>query len=168
MSTGGLVNRIRKVETADDVESLVSVVNQAFLTVADEFGFSASNAPTFPAFIEKSVIEKQRERGLKLYGYWADGVLIGCIGTRDTGEGVFLIERLAVLPEYRHRNIGSRLMEFALDKIAQEHGKTAVVEIVDSNEQLKSWYQKQGFVERRIDHYAHLPFEVSVLDMTLE
>jgi ribosomal protein S18 acetylase RimI-like enzyme len=159
---------IISINPEDHLSSIVSVINRAFQTVANEFGFTKESVSHFPAFIDKAVIEKQINNGLILYGFIHDAELIGCIGIRNLNDNnTFMIERLAVLPEHRHEKIGTVLMDYAINKIIENDGKIAEVEIVNENIRLKKWYLNQGFLEIRIDHYDFLPFTVGVLTKSL-
>jgi len=163
------VERIERIKTTDDIEKITQVINQSFQTVAEEFGFTRQNAPTFPAFIEPEIIENQIHEGLSLYCFIVDDIFVGSIGTSDLKDNdTFKIERLAVLPGYRHQGIGKRLMDYAYQKITKNSGKIAQVEIVNENTKLKSWYTDNGFYELRIDNYKQLPFTVCVLTKELE
>jgi len=73
-----------------------------------------------------------------------------------------MIERLAVLPDYRHNSVGLKLMKHALNIIKTENGKRVEVEIVNENWRLNKWYIDQGFIKIRIDQYSCLPFNVGV------
>jgi ribosomal protein S18 acetylase RimI-like enzyme len=156
------------IRSGDQVEVVTDVINRSFLTVAKDFGFTKESVSHFPAFIGKEVLEKQIHNGLQMFGFISEDTCIGCIGIkREDDNGLYKIERLAVLPERRHNAIGRTLMDFAVKEIRKEGGKRAVVEIVNENTQLKNWYIGQGFLEIRIDTYERLPFTVGVLEKDL-
>ncbi len=160
--------RMTEVITADKIELATKIINQAFLTVANEFGFTQDNAPTFPAYITTEKIENQVRSGLKLFIYEENEKCIGCIGISYTKESdCFKAERLAVIPEYRQKGIGKKMMEYIEEKVKEEHGKSILVEIVNENVKLKDWYTRNNFSEVRIEKYDHLPFTVSVLEKKL-
>lgn len=152
----------------DQIEVVTKVINRSFQTVADEFGFTKDSVSHFPAFIDKGVIEKQIRNGLQMFCFLIEDTCVGCIGfKRDNEEGLYKIERLAVLPERRHKQIGRLLMDFVVKEIRRDGGSRAIVEIVNENTQLKKWYINQGFIEIRIDRYERLPFTVGVLEKKL-
>lgn len=89
---------------------------------------------------------------------------MGCVGIEDPQkDDTFYIERLAVLPDYRHKRIGRRLMDYAFEKIKSYNGKTVSIGIIDENTVLKEWYKKYGFEETGIKKFDHLPFTVCFL-----
>ncbi len=160
--------RIIPINDDADIVKVCSVINMAFLTVANELGYTKETVPTFPAFIGKNTIINQINNGLKLFGLLLDNSLVGSIGIKkENTEGLFKIERLAIIPAYRHKKYGKMLMDYALNEIHNTGGKIAEVEIVNENLKLKKWYLNQGFREIRIDTYQHLPFTVGVLDINI-
>jgi ribosomal protein S18 acetylase RimI-like enzyme len=146
----------------NNITVITNVVNSSFLTVAKEFGFTKENAPTFPAFIGEDRIEKDLNRGLIMYGYSCEHKIIGCVGY-SIKDGNYLIERLAVLPEFRHKNIGKKLMEYVEQKIMRTGGTLIEINIVNENIELKEWYKSIGYKEIEIKEYEHLPFKVGIL-----
>jgi ribosomal protein S18 acetylase RimI-like enzyme len=146
-----------------DCELITNLVNQAFITVALQFGYTEEQAPSFPAFIHSSVISDQMTDGLKFFGFKTEGDIVGCAGYRRRDDCLYVIERLAVLPEFRRRGIGERLMKHIENTIKKKHGDKLEVSIVDNNQTLKDWYKRLGYQELRIEEYARLPFKVCVL-----
>ena len=145
------------------VNDVHKVITQAFSTVAQEFHFTKESVPHFPAFINVDVIQKQIDNGLVMFACVEEENVIGSVGIKKEDNNIYKIERLAVLPEERHHNIGQMLMNYALERIKEKKGITAVVEIVYENVVLKKWYEKQGFKMKAIEKYDHLPFQVGVL-----
>lgn len=163
------MERIEGIKNKNDIDRITIVINQSFQTVAEEFGFTEQSVPTFPAFIKPEIIENQISKGLFLYCFSVADAFAGSVGISDLRDtNTFKIERLAVLPEYRHCGIGKKLMDFAYNEIAARSGKIAQVEIVNENTKLKSWYTNNGFREIRIDTYKHLPFTVCVMNKGVE
>lgn len=157
-----------EVISQNEIELVTKIINEAFLTVAHEFNFTQENAPTFPAYITAARIENQIQCGLKLFIYKDNEINVGCIGVSYSKESnCFKAERLAVIPEYRHRGIGKKLMNFIEEKVKKERGNSVIVEIVNENVNLKDWYIRNNFSEVKIEKYDHLPFTVSVLEKKL-
>jgi len=69
---------IRKVEQAD-VRECVEVIRKSFATVADEFGFTAENAPRFTAFAttEERILWHLLGEHRPMYAYCEDGKIVG-------------------------------------------------------------------------------------------
>lgn len=161
-------HRIIEVETAEQIAVVTGIINRSFQTVADEFLFTKETVPGFPAYISIEKISGQIRDGLNMYLYEEGDRNVGCIGICfSDGANGCKVERLAVIPEFRHRGIGKKLMEFIENKAKLMNEETLQLEIVHENSILKNWYSANGFVELRIDTYDHLPFKVGVLEKKL-
>ena len=147
-----------------DGKIVADIVNRAFITVAKHFNFTKENAPGFPAFIGTDVIERQFNDGLKMYGYKNSEQIIGCVGYSYYKGQIYIIERLATLPEYRHLGIGKKLMVFAENKIKENGGKIAEVHVVDKNIVLIEWYKKLNYKKVRVAEIESLPFNSYVMN----
>ena len=152
-----------KIEENNDSTIITEIVNKSFITVANEFDYTIKNAPMFPAFIKKDIIEKQILKGLKMYVYKVGNKIIGSIGY-SFKNNKYTIERLSVLPEYRHKNIGKTLMVIIENKIKEKNGLSVKVEIVNNNIRLKEWYKKLGYKEVEVQEFNHLPFKVGIME----
>jgi len=63
----------------NDSKIVTDILNKSFITVAQQFGFTKENAPTFPAFINSDRIDGFLHNGLKMYGYKKNDLIIGCM-----------------------------------------------------------------------------------------
>jgi len=151
----------------DDSVLVAGILNRAFATVAQQFNFTQENAPRFPAFIGPEAITAQLVRGLKMYCYRINNETAGCIGYTPLKDRIYLIERLAVLPEYRHSGIGKKLMQFAERQIVKEGGNIAEAHIVDINTELVEWYKKLKYNITRIEVLKSAPFDSYVMNKEL-
>jgi ribosomal protein S18 acetylase RimI-like enzyme len=151
----------------DDPQLITGILNRSFLTVAKTFGYTAEQVPSFPAFIDRGVIVGQLQEGFKIFGAKSDNVIAGCAGYKAIDGTTGVIERLAVLPEYRHRGIGKHLLEFIEITIRGNKGTIAELSIVDNNLVLKNWYKRLGYQEWSIEEHPQLPFKVCVLQKWL-
>lgn len=78
------------------------------------------------------------------------------------GEGE--VQRIAVLPQYRGRGLGRKMME-AMMNISRENQVTAVsLEVRESNTAARSLYESYGFAEEAVrKDYYHEPTENAVI-----
>ena len=128
----------------DALPDCVPVIGESFATVAEEFGLTEANCPTNPAFIRE-------ER------------LAGCVAVEAKGD-VAYIEKLAVLPAYRHRGLGKRLVDAAMEYAGVMGCGTVSIGIIDENRVLKEWYRGMGFEVTEIKRFDHLPFRVCMME----
>jgi len=146
----------------EDLATNVKILNKAHLTVAKDFNFTKENNPTNSAFIDIDTLKVQLDKGIELYLMIVQQVALGCIAIEKSSKEIdtYYIEKVSVIPEYRHHGYGKVLMDFAIDIIKQAGGKTVSLALIDSNNRLKKWYMQQGFRETGKKDFEHLPFRV--------
>ena len=153
---------IKKIEIID--EACVKVIRDSFITVANEFNITRENAPTNPAFIEIGSLHAMKQKGIDIYGAYINNILIGLVAIEKSNDSLYFMEKLAVLPEYRHNGYGSRLIDFVVETVKEAGGNKISIGIINENKVLKDWYIKNGFSETGIKQFPHLPFSVCFLE----
>ena len=96
---------------------------------------------TFPVWAED--LRQKLDRGLmELYQLEVDSRIVGtgCIVSEDEVCGV--IAAVAVVPEYRHRGLGSRISRFLVKRIL-EKGKTP--QLISGYDEVAELYRQVGF-----------------------
>jgi ribosomal protein S18 acetylase RimI-like enzyme len=157
---------IKQITKQDDFVVLSKLLNIAFATVARDFGLTKQNNPTNSAFITSDELKAQLTEYREFYKYMDNGKPIGFVAIEkslDTSD-TFYIEKLSVIPDYRHLGTGKRLMDFASNRIMELKGKRISIGLINSNIVLKNWYGKLGYVEYAIKTFEHLPFEVCLME----
>ncbi|MDR2920856.1 MAG: GNAT family N-acetyltransferase [Tannerella sp.] len=160
---------IKKVSSQDDFNILAKLLNEAFATVAEDFGLTKENSPTNNAFITGEELELQLTGNREFYVYENYGEKVGFIAVEKSLStlGTFYIEKMAVTPACRHYGIGLLLMDFATNRIKELGGKRISIGLIDSNTILKEWYSKQGFAEFEHKTFDHLPFNVCMMEKNI-
>ena len=92
---------IKRIDNAN--EECARVIRDSFITVANEFGLTKENAPTNAAFIELDSLIGLQQKGARMYGGFCDGRLVGFVAVRKAKDDLYYMEKLAVLPGFRHR-----------------------------------------------------------------
>ena len=156
----------------NDSKIIAGILNISFLAFAQEFNFTKENAPNHLAFINYDKVDVWLNNGLKMYGYKIDDKIISCAGYSYLKEQLYLIERLATLPEYRNLGVGKKLMKFIENEIKNIGGKIVEIHVTDKNTVLRKWYKKQGYTEIRIEDVnipgiATVPFKACVMNKEL-
>jgi ribosomal protein S18 acetylase RimI-like enzyme len=157
---------IRLIPTETALAPLVELLQAAFGIVAAEYGITHENAPSNPAFTTLESLKEYKKRPCQFFGYYRKACLVGCVAIEPSKRKaeVFYLERLAVMPEERHRGIGKRLVSHALEQIKARGGSRVSIGIINKNTILKGWYLNLGFVEREIKCFPQLPFEVCIME----
>jgi ribosomal protein S18 acetylase RimI-like enzyme len=148
----------------DELDKWAELLRSSFITVADAFGITRENAPTNPAFADTDSLSVMLDKGVSLFGAYCDDMRAGFVALEDAGNGCWYMERLAVLPEYRHKGIGRMLMDFAFGTVKEKGGKKISIGIINENKVLKDWYTEYGFAETGTRVFKHLPFEVCFME----
>ena len=146
----------------------LTVIQESFLTVAGEFNFTEENCPSNPAFTKPEKLEQMRDSGISMFGLFEGGRQIGFVALERATNQLFYIERLAVLPEFRHKGYGKALLDFAFDYLKAQGAKQASIGIVNENSVLKHWYRCYGFQEIDLKKYEHLPFTVCFMEKAVQ
>ena len=158
---------IKEILTNDDLLHSVDVIRGSFKTVADEFNLTMENCPAHPSFITYENVIDLKAKGLNLFGLFIDDIQAGFMAIEKVNDDLFYIEKLSVLPQYRHNSYGTNLVQFAFDFIIRNRGKTVSIGIIDKHDVLKEWYKKFGFQEIKKRNYKHLPFTVCIMEKPL-
>ncbi len=143
------------------------VIRRSFATVAREFGLTRENCPTHTSFITNERLAGKFKNGYYPFGYFSDGKLVGFASLTNTGDGVFELENLAVLPEYRHFGYGRALLDFCKAKAAELGGVKITLGFVEENTVLKLWYAANGFVHTGTKTFEHLPFTSGYMECSV-
>ena len=151
---------IREIYDGEGLGNSVRVIRDSFRPVAAEFGLTPENCPTHPSFITVERLDELRKREVKLFGLFLGETQVGFVAVEKAEEAIYYMEKLAVLPDYRHRGYGSRLVEFALDHARTGNGEELCIGVINEHTVLKEWYKSIGFQEVTSRKFDYLPFTV--------
>lgn len=159
---------IRKMEK-DEIPQCVHVIREAFGTVAEEYGLTAENAPRFTAFAtnEERLWWHFAQEQRPMYVYCIDGEIVGYCSLAMLKDGSIELNNLAVLPAYRHRGIGKRLLNHALEEGRARNFEVMKIGIVEENTRLRRWYEGNGFVHTGTEKFDFFPFTCGYLKKDL-
>jgi len=152
---------------AGDLEECAEIIRQGFGTVARDFGLTAENCPTNGAFIKADRLISDMNKGNLMYGLFADACMVGFMQLEKKSCSQYELEKITVIPQFRHSGLGKKLLEFAMTK-AKESGATKLtIGIIEENSILKKWYTANGFVHTGTQKFDFLPFTVGFMEATL-
>lgn len=157
------------IELKDENDLLVSVkvIQESFMTVANEFRLTRENAPTNAAFIKFEGLMRMKEQCVSLFGLYKQGVQIGFFTIEKNQDALYYLNKLAVLPAYRHHGYGGFMLNYVFEYIKRHGGGKISIGIINENAILKKWYQSYGFTVVIIKTYSHLPFEVCLMEKSI-
>ena len=142
---------------------LVKLLRESFRDVAEKFALTIENCPNFAGFNAKERVEGDFEKGLKYYILEENGKACGCIALEKAGLEVCYLERLAVLPEHRHKGFGRALVNHLFERANQMGFRRVEIGLISKHRKLKKWYKTFGFVQSRTKKFDHLPFIVAFM-----
>ncbi|MFX1500458.1 MAG: GNAT family N-acetyltransferase [Promethearchaeota archaeon] len=162
--------RIKKIKSKKELSESVKVLRTSFLTVAHNFNLTKENAPTNPAFITFDKLNELKNKGLKLYGIYnrSKKRQIGFVVIEKVNKVLYYMEKLCVLPDFRHNGYGKLLMDYVFNYVRKKKGNNVSIGIINKNLILKDYYIKYGFVEINLKKFDHLPFTVCFMEKKLE
>lgn len=156
---------IRKI-TAGDVPRCVQIIRDSFQTVADEFGFTAENAPRFTAFaLSEERLLRQMEEQRLMFVYEQGGEIVGYYSLLP-GGGCEL-NNLCVVPARRHDGIGGALLAHAFQSARALGCYKMEIGIVEENQVLRAWYEAYGFVHTYSKKFDFFPFTCGYMEKIL-
>ncbi|HRR77083.1 MAG: GNAT family N-acetyltransferase [Ruminococcus sp.] len=156
---------IREINRSD-FPDCVQVIRDSFMTVADEFGFTAENAPAFTAFAtdEAKLLHWLNDQHRPMYGYYEKNKLVGYYNLLVQANGECELGSLCVLPGYRHSGIGNELLNDALAKAKTLGCHVMKLSIVEENTILRNWYEGNGFIHTGTKKFDFFPFTCGYLE----
>jgi len=158
-----VVNPKIRAGTRKDIAVLTEIIRSSFRDVADRFGLTQENCPTHPSNCTLEWIQRDMNRGVFYFILEENGLASGCVALEPAGSELCYLERLAVRPPQRRRGFGRALVEFVLTEAKRSRARRVSIGIIAEQTELKSWYQKIGFVEAETREIVHLPFRVTFM-----
>jgi ribosomal protein S18 acetylase RimI-like enzyme len=73
-----------------------------------------------------------------------------------------------VLPEYRHRGIGTALLEHSMETARKQNCTVMNLSIVEENTVLRKWYERNGAVHTGTEKYDFFPFTCGYMKIPLD
>jgi len=150
-----------------ELDTCASVIRESFATVAAEYGLTKENCPTNGAFMKTGRLRAQREQGRRQYALTSDGIVIGFAELEEKTDRVYELQKLAVLPRYRHCGYGKMLLDFAKERAKSWGCVKITIGVIEENIRLKNWYARNGFVHTGTQRFEHLPFVVGYMEYQL-
>jgi N-acetylglutamate synthase-like GNAT family acetyltransferase len=149
--------------TQKDIGVLTEIIRSSFRDVADRFGLTQENCPTHPSNCTAEWIQGDMDRGVTYFILEDSGFASGCVALELAGSKLCYLERLAVRPPRRRRGFGRALVYYVLAEAKHSGARRVSIGIIAEQTELKSWYQKIGFIEAKTKEFAHLPFRVTFM-----
>ena len=153
----------------EEIPECVRVIRQSHQTVADEFSITPENAPRYVAFAtdENRLLWQMFREHRLMFLDEEDGVIRGYYSLLLKDGGECELGSLSVLPEYRHRGIGTALLKHACDKARKQNCSVLNLSIVEENTVLRKWYERNGAVHLGTQKFDFFPFTAGYMKIGL-
>ena len=102
-----------------------------------------------------------------MYAFYENGAIIGYYSLLLQENGECELNNLCVLPSYRHKGIGEKLLKSAFDEAEKSGCAKINIGIVEENTVLKKWYESFGFVHTKTEKYDFFPFTCGYMEKIL-
>ena len=149
--------------SSEHVSLYAEVIRRSFATEARAYMLTIENCPSHTSFITDDRLAAKFKGRYYPFGCYADGEMIGFASLTDMGNGIFEMNHVAILPEYRHFGYGTDMLSFCKQMAISLGGEKINIGIIEENAVLKAWYLANGFVHTGTAHIAHLPFTVGFM-----
>ncbi len=146
-----------------DAEQIALIVSQANKDVAVQFEINFENNPKHPSFYTRDWVLSDFTRGEQYFICSMNNVDTGCVAFEQPDPDTAYLNRLSVLPKYRHNGIGTLLVNHILEYSKSKNIKFVSIGIIAAHEVLKKWYASLGFIEGETQKFDHLPFDVTYM-----
>jgi len=150
--------------TKADIPIYGVVIRRSFMTVAKEFCITVDNFPRYTGFITDDRLEGLYSENYHPYGCFIGDVCIGFVSINNKGGGIFEMNNLAVLPEYRHFGYGKRLLAHCQAAVRSFCGHTIEIGIIEENAKLRNWYIENNFTHKGTKRFDGVPFTVGYME----
>ena len=117
----------------EELSICLDVIRQSFRTVAEHFGLTRENCPKHTSFMQLYFLETQKKWGWKMYALYDGETMIGYMSLSKEDDGVYELHNLAVLPAYRHKGLGKRLLDYAKDVVKTSGGHVIKVGMIEES-----------------------------------
>ena len=153
--------------TEQEIDLLAALIRSSFADVARRFGLTPENCPKHPSNTTPYWVGHDLQRGVQYFILKVHETALGCVGLEQADPQTCYLERLAVLPEHRGRGHGTRLVRHVL-RLAKALGASQVgIGIIAADTGLKRFYESLGFASGETKTFAHLPFEVAFMHISV-
>jgi ribosomal protein S18 acetylase RimI-like enzyme len=154
--------------TENDLHDCLKIFHRGYETVAVEFGLTEENCPDRGrASLPYEKLLNQFECGTLMFAYFHNDEPVGFLAMKMIDDDVCGLDDIVVLPEYRHRGYGKKLLDYCKQK-AKELGSYKIrLGMIDDNKSLKKWYEDNGFVNIGYKNYDGAPFTVGKMECVL-
>lgn len=154
--------------TIKDAEILSDLIGTSYRDVAKRFNLTTDNCPKHPSNCNRDWILFDFDRGVQYYILKDNKTPVGCVAMEKADDKTIYMERLSILPQFRHRGLGKKLVQFNIKKAEEVKVTRVGIGIIEEQEDLKTWYESLNFIPIGTKKFDHLPFTVGFMEFSVQ
>ncbi len=151
----------------ENAQQIAAIVREANKDIAKQFNLNKENNPKHPSFYTKEWVLLDMQRGEEYFICKEENTDMGCVAFEQANESTAYLNRLCVLPKYRHNGIGGSLVNHIVEYSKSKNLEVVSIGIIAAHKVLKTWYSSLGFNEGITQKIDHLPFDVTYMQYEL-
>ncbi|MDO4565747.1 MAG: GNAT family N-acetyltransferase [Oscillospiraceae bacterium] len=140
------------------------LIRESFATLARDFKLDESKAPHNAAFLKLSDLEADFDSGAEMYSLSENKAPAGFVQLKPLEDGTLLLNRLAVLPEYRGRGFARKLLAFADLRALELRASRIELTIIDESAKHKRLYSSEGYIQTDTRAFPDRPYKVAFME----
>ena len=145
---------------ADDADLLARIIRESNRDVADRFGLDADKCPKHTSFCTADWVRADLARGERYFILDDGSHPVGCVAYETPSAEVAYLNRLSVLPAWRRRGHGKRLVEHVIALARAASIPSISIGVIGEYDELQRWYRALGVTDGETKRFPHLPFSV--------
>jgi len=149
--------------TKEEYPLVAALIRSSYKDVAVRFHLKAKDCPAHPAFCTEESVRTSAAKGEEFYILMDDSRAVGCVALERANRDVFYMERLSILPEYRSRGYGSRLVNFCIRLARKRAARRVVVGVIADQMELIEWHRSLGFRFKQYARFHDLPYSIAFM-----
>jgi ribosomal protein S18 acetylase RimI-like enzyme len=153
---------------ASDTAIVAMLVSEGNKDVAVKFGLNADNCPKHPSFCSPDWVAADMRRGERYFVLEEEGQPVACVAYETPNVDLAYLNRLSVLPAYRRRGYGALLVRHVVEHARADSIPTISIGVIGEHFDLQRWYTGLGFVAGDSKRFAHLPFSVRYMSLSVQ
>lgn len=153
-----------------DAEIISRIVRESYAEQAETLQIDFAKYPNFISFESPEMVELRMAGGDQVVLAYLDNLPIGTVSFRvlpgqpDRAH----IKRFAILPRFRKKGYGPRLMEYAETSLRKLGVKEVEIASVAAFTRLRKYYEGLGYRAAERKSFPTVPFEVQFMDKLLK
>ncbi len=149
--------------TENEIPDCLEVIHNSYETEAKAFGITEMNYPRHPCFMKLDDLILKCDWGYTLYAAFEGEKIVACFALSERSNGAYMLHLFSVLPKYRYKGVGAKCLEYAKATVVQNGGKALYAGMAHQSVSLRSWYEKNGFMQYETVRRIGKPFELSIM-----